>query len=214
MFDWEKTVISQYGNSSVILALIESFFDAEDPSNDIDNFYNMVWNVATAQGWGLDVWGRIVNVSRVLALQGTDFFGFAEASMQPFGQAPLYKADNDSTTNYVLTDDAYRVLVLVKALSNISNCAIPTYNKILMELFPGRGNAYVTDTGNMSERLTFEFPLAPFEIAILKQSGAFSAPTGVKLNIMDTDVHGTFGFAEAGYSAQPFGYGTFFKGYE
>ncbi len=37
-----------------------------DPTADLNAFYDLVWNVATAQGWGLDVWGRIVGVTRNL----------------------------------------------------------------------------------------------------------------------------------------------------
>lgn len=214
MDNWLQTVISQFGNSPTLLALIERFNDAVDPGVDIDAFYSKVWNVLTAQGWGLDVWGRIVGVSRVLTLPATDYFGFEEAPLQPFGQAPMFSPENGSTTNYVLTDDAFRVLILVRALSNISNSSIKTYNTILMELFPGRGNAYVTDTGNMTERLTFEFPLQPFEVAILKESGALSPPTGVGFEIMVVDLPNEFGFAEAGSpSAQGFGNGILFGGF-
>lgn len=212
---WPSTILSQYANSAVLLELIQAFFAAVNPSGDIDNFYNKVWNVLTAEGYGLDVWGRIVGVSRILTVPGGKDFGFDEAttvSADPFGQSAFF-AGTPATTNFALTDDAFRVLILVKALSNISNCSIKTYNTILMELFPGRGNAYVTDTGNMTERLTFEFILQPVEVAILKQSGAFAAPTGVGFNIMEVAVPFTFGFEEAGYSAQSFNNGTFFGGF-
>lgn len=217
MQNLEQTILSQYANSPVILSLITSINDSIDPAININDFYNKVWNITTAQGYGLDVWGRIVGVSRILHIPvvGKNL-GFEEGGIidyDPFNQSKFYSGSTVST-NYALSDDAFRTLILVKALSNISKTSISIYNKILMQLFPGRGNAYVSDTGNMSARLTFEFALQPFEIAILKQSGAFSNPTGVLFQIMDIVIPHTFGFAEAGYSAAGFNNGVYFKGYE
>lgn len=211
-----QTILSQYANSPVILSLIQDFNDSVDPSENIDLFYDKVWNILTAEGPGLDFWGSIVNVSRVLSVATGKNFGYEEAgsvSADPFGQSPFY-GGTQSTSNYVLSDTAYRALILVKALSNISNCSIPTYNNILRQLFPNRGNAYICDLGSMTARLTFEFTLQPYEIAILKQSGAFQGPTGVQLEIMDIQLPYSFGFSEAGASSAGFNNGTFFKGYE
>lgn len=216
MINIKDTILSQYANSPTILALINSINDAIDPQVNIDDFYNKVWNITTAEGYGLDVWGRIVNVSRILYVPviGKNL-GFTEGGtidFDPFGQSKFYSGSTVSS-NYALSDNAYRVLILVKALSNISKTSISVYNKILMQLFSGRGNAYVSDTGDMTARLTFEFALEPFEIAILKQSGAFANPTGVGFNIMSVQIPFTFGFQEAGGSAQTFNNGTFFSGY-
>lgn len=212
----KDTILSQYANSPVILAVINSINAAIDTSANINDFYDKVWNILTAQGYGLDVWGRIVGVSRIINVASGKSLGFDEGGTidyDPFGQSKFYSG-TIATSNYALSDDAFRVLILVKALSNISRTSISICNKILMQLFPGRGNAYVSDTGSMNARLTFEFALLPFEIAILKQSGAFSNPTGVLLQIMDISIPHTFGFAEAGYSAAGFNNGVLFRGYE
>lgn len=216
MINIKDTLLSQYANSPVILSIINSINESIDPSVNIDDFYNKVWNILTAEGFGLDIWGRIVGVSRILSIASGKSLGFDEGGTidyDPFGQSKFYSGIA-STSNYALSDDAFRVLILVKALSNISRTSISIYNKILMQLFPGRGNAYVSDTGNMNARLTFEFALLPFEIEILKQSGAFSNPTGVLFQIMDIAIPHTFGFAEAGYSAAGFNNGVLFRGYE
>lgn len=215
MENLEDTIISQYANSPVLLSLIRSFNDAVDPTVNIDDFYNLVWNILTAEGYGLQVWGRIVGVSDILTVPGGEYLGFEESdddTIQPFGQAPFW-GGAPASSNYELSPDAYRTLILVKALANISRSTIQIYNRMLMQLFPGRGNAYVTDTGGMNARLTFEFILQPFEIAILKQSGAFSPPTGVLFEIMDIDITSTFGFAESG-DAEGWNNGVFFAGYE
>ena len=61
-----QTIVSQWGNSPTILALIESFNAAVDPAPDLDAFLTHVWQVDTAQGFGLDIWGRIVDIERII----------------------------------------------------------------------------------------------------------------------------------------------------
>src|ERR1035437_4723713 len=99
-----QTVISAYGNSPTILALIESFNAAVDPAADLDAFLTHVWQVDTAQGFGLDIWGRVVGVSRIIPT-------------------------NPAT---VLTDAQYLELILLKALSNISRASSYSINTLLM----------------------------------------------------------------------------------
>lgn len=213
----DRTVISQYANSPTLRQLIQNMDECINPDTDFDAFYAYVWNVETAQGFGLDVWGRIVGVERMLTIPGAGaYLGYKEAytaptaatGAQPFGQAPMY-VGTASTQTYRLADDAYRKLILVKALSNISDCTSPSLNRLLSNLFSGRGRCYVSDTGQMEFRYVFEFSLEPFEIAILTQSGAIPKPAAVMANVLQVDLPTTFGFQEA-VLMQPFGSGVFF----
>jgi hypothetical protein len=176
------TVISQYGTSPSIRSLIDSFNTWIDPSADIDQFYNLIWNVDTAVGYGLDVWGRIVGVGRVLQISLTGkYFGFDEAtniSADPFNTSPFYTGQQINN-NFVLSDDGFRVLILAKALANICDGSIPAINQILLNLFPGRGNCYVVDGQDMTMTYTFTFPLTPVEAAIVSQSGILPRSTCV-----------------------------------
>ena len=206
------TAQAKFANSPIILAMIGMFNSSIDPSADIDAFYNDIWNIDTAQGYGLDVWGRIVGVNRIIKVAGGGSFGYQEGSGDPLNVSAFYSGV-PTMQNYPLSDTAFRLLILVKAFSNISRASVDVYNQMLMQLFPSRGNAYVSDTGGMRTRLTFEFYLQPFEVSILKQSGALAMPTGVGFDIMDVLPSGTFGFAEAGQCAG-FNQGSFFEGFE
>jgi hypothetical protein len=64
MKNFEQTILSQYGNSATITALIFNMNEYIRVDADIDNFYSFIWDVSQAQGFGLDIWGRIVVVSR------------------------------------------------------------------------------------------------------------------------------------------------------
>lgn len=183
-FDYWTTIISQYANSTILTTLIGNFFQYIDQTANMDAFYDNIWNIATAQGIGLDVWGRIVGVVRTIFVPNANtYFGFDEGSGQPFGQAPFY-GGSQTTQNFALADDAFRTLIYAKALSNICGGSIPAINQILRTLFPGRGNAYVTDGNNMTMTYTFNFALSAPEFAILEQSGVLPKPVGVLATIV------------------------------
>ncbi len=146
-FDVWETVQSQYANSQIITTLLTQFAGWMDQTQNFDSFFDLIFNVDTAQGYGLDVWGRIVGVNRILKISTPGaFFGFEEATdAVGFNQAPFYNG-TALTSNYVLTDEAYRLLILTKAMANVSQCSIPVLNQMLMTLFPHRGNCYVAET--------------------------------------------------------------------
>ncbi len=176
MMNVSQTIISAYGNSPTLLSMINAMNAAIDPSVDIDNFYAWIWSVDSAQGFGLDIWGRIVGVSRTIP----------------------------TTPATVLTDTQFRSLILLKALSNISIATNPAINTLLETWMAGRGRCYVNDLGNMEIRYQFEFLLEPFEIEIITQSGIFLRPAGVG-GWMVTTTFPVFGFAEMGTAwAVPF----------
>jgi hypothetical protein len=211
MQNLDQTILAQFANSPTIVQLVTNFNQYIDPRADLDTFYSMVWDVDTAQGFGLDYWGKIVGVSRNLTIPaGTTNMGFKEGlNYQPFGQAPFYNG-SVATNTYALADPAYRTLILVKALANISQCSARSLNQLLQNLFAGRGRCYVSDTGSMQMRFTFEFPLYPYEIAILTQSGAVPRPAAVNAKILQVDLPNTFGFKE-GQVYQTFGHGVLFN---
>jgi hypothetical protein len=210
MIDVEATIISQYGNSATISQLVRNMDQYVDPRADFDTFYDFVWNVETAQGFGLDIWGRIVNISRELQIPADpDFFGFSDAlpGSFPFGEAPFYDGTPPATSTYRLADDAYRQLILVKALANISATNAPSLNQLLQNMFAGRGRCYVNDLGGMQLRYTFEFLLTAYEFAIMTQSGALPRPAGVGAVLINIEAP-VFGFAS---DSAPFGQAPFIQ---
>jgi len=187
-FDPWATIISQYGNSQAIDGIITAFNAAMDQTANFDTFYDVWWNVATAQGVGLDRIGRVVNVSRTVQIPlGTqDFFGFNEANdptFVGFGQAP-FSSGGTLTSNTTLVDSDYRTLIYAKMAANICDGSIKSINGILLTLFPNRGNCYVTDGENMTMTYTFTFALTPIELAIVQESGVLPKPVGVAATVV------------------------------
>jgi hypothetical protein len=150
MLDFSKTIISQYSNSAVLTQLLTNLNTYLDPAANMEAFYNLIWNIDTAQGYGLDVWGRILGINRNLQVATGSYFGFGEAGDRTgFNQSPFYNGQ-PLTFTFALSDEAYRRLLFAKAAQNITDSSIPAINQILLNLFPNRGNCFVTDGANQS----------------------------------------------------------------
>lgn len=202
--------MKQYANSPRLQALVANLEAYFDPAASIDQFYNQIWNVDTANGYGLDIWGRIVGIGRYLTVEKKSaVFGFnvPSKSFTPFDVAP-FKSGNTQTQTYRLDDKAYRRLVLAKAFANIVRPSAPALNRILQILFDGK-RCYVRDTGNMTMQYVFCFFLEPFEKAIVL-SDILPRPSGVKVSFVEYPLPNIFGFSEA-ESYAPFNYGTLYN---
>lgn len=215
MIDFGRTIISQYSSARTLPAIIESMNDAIDPRVNVQAFIDAIWNVDTAFGKGLDIWGKIVGVSRILRLPSNlKTFGFKNDSIppdwQPFNQGTFFTGRN-ATQAYILPDPAYRVLILTKALANIIATNAPSINALLRNLFPDRGRCYVIDSGHMTMRFVFEFQLTLVEYAILTESGVLPHPAGVLTSVTVNPIGGSFGFAEQLPGVLPFNYGVFYS---
>ena len=200
--------MKQYAASPAIQQLVSdrgTYF----PNSWQDDFYNTVWNVSSAKGFGLDIWGRIVVIGRNIKVPATNYFGFTATpqSWSPFGQQSFYTGPA-STATVTLTDSAYLTLILAKAFSNIASTDSHSLNKFIRLLFPGRGNAWVSDLGGMFIRFSFQFSLDPWEVAVLTNGGVLPRPAGVGATIAQIPIN-TFGFAEAGSGSQPFNQAPF-----
>lgn len=186
-FDVWQTIVSQYANSPVLTAMILNFFGCLDQTKMFDGFYDMIRNVDTAEGYGLDLWGRIVAINRILTIAvGPKYFGFDEGypDYEGWDQAPFYSGEK-LTENYVVSDDGFRVMILAKAFSNICDGSILSINRLLRMLFGTSGRCYCTDGLDMTMTYTFEFALSPLQYAIVTQSGVLPRPTGVRATVAE-----------------------------
>jgi hypothetical protein len=194
MLDVGQTILSQFANSPSLAALLEAVNAYLDPRADFQLFYDAVMNIDTAQGYGLDVWGRIVGIGRVVQVSVTPLsFGFAEAGKfnaigfeesVSGGAGGFWDGSSALTQPFSLLDADYRRLLLAKALFNITDCSIPAINQILLNLFPGRGNCWVEDGQDMTMTYRFSFGLTSLENAILSQTGVLPKPTGVLATVI------------------------------
>lgn len=189
----EGTILSQYANSPTILQLISNMGIYFNPYAALQSWYDLIWNLNTAVGYGLDVWGRIVGISRVLQVANqTAYVGFTgtvitSASGFPLGdhedQAIFWTGVASGTTSFALTDEAYRTMIRAKALFNISDASASSVNRILNLLFgpegvsPVPGTVWLADGLNMTVRYVFSVAPTLLQLAILNAGVVPKAPT-------------------------------------
>lgn len=205
-----ETVQSQYSASPTIKALVESARVRIAPDEDIALFYREIFDPETAEGVGLDIWGRIVGATRSIYIDNTDFFGFALSGLDPLNISPFYN-EAGASGEYRMNDIAFRTMIFYKAMANISTETMEDINALLNDLMANiHGNTarcFVLETGVMEIRAVFLFYLTPFEVAMLSQYSLLNRGSGVGFNFFQCDPDTVFGFA--GTELQPFNQGVF-----
>jgi hypothetical protein len=219
------TVMKQYANSATLLDLLSRMDQWVDLAKFTDDFLLLVWDISTAQGFGLDIWGRILGRSRDITVPQApgDNFGFdvgmaPGSNWFPFNQAPFYNGGQGGEVSFPLADDYYRQLLLVKAAANIASCDCPSINHLMRAMFGNRGKCYVGYDPNNPMHIGYHFEFMPSEVeqAII-ESGLFPQPAGTTAQyIYLTLTYAPFGFAGANDGANPeavtgFNQGPFFQ---
>lgn len=179
MFKVSDTIASQYANSPTLLQMVDNYEQPISPANDFANFISFIWDIDTAQGFGLDILGRIIQLNRQVT-------GVPAIFGWPVAPGGLYS----------MTDDQYRLALKTKALRNISNGSAKDINTQLREFSDGRGNAFVTQTGNMTIKYKFFYGPMPYEYALMSQALIAGKPVGVGIE-EDFTINPYLGFAEA-----------------
>ena len=216
--NWQQAILMQYRNSPRIVQLASNFAQALNTPRDLQNWFTNVWNVATARGFGLDIWGRIVGVKRLLELPNpAQVFGFGDganpADKVGFNQAPFAPPNTPEGNSVLLPDNTFRMLILAKAMSNIAGTTLPALNTILKFLFQDQGEAYALTDNNQNLTFVFNFQPTVQQSAILFQTGVLPSPCGVNVSTQVNARTNLFGFAPVASSSingfEPFEFGTF-----
>lgn len=179
--DINTTIYSQYQNSPRLKALINTFKKIS-PYNSIQEVYDKIYNLDTANSYGLDIWGKILNFGRTIELTGVDYFGFKSADYEPFNQSPFY--NGRSTNYYTLTDEPYRTLLKIICARNITSATLPELNNITYKLFKDRGTCKVERVSTMNLSFTFDFEPEPWEVALLQNTTIMPIPACCKYTII------------------------------
>lgn len=165
-------MLSQYANSPVYVALLNGLKEQFDNSQTLEDWYRIVFNIKTASGYGLDVWGKILNVSRYVNLQV-----------------------GEDTIKY-LEDPLYRQVLFFKAMSNITNCSVDSLNQLLQFFFSEYNSiCYVVEYEPMKIRYVFEGFIDDYLLAIFRDEKIKPKPVGVgqEIEFIVPDIY--FGFA-------------------
>ena len=137
------------------------------------NWFDDVFNIDTAQNYGLTLWGQILGVRRISY------------------------TDPDTNTEVVVSDDMYRRMLKGRFFTFGRIGTIPDINHYLQMIFPGR-LIFVVDNYDMTITIVVylddatQSPLTDEEKGVLLSPGFVPVPCGVKSNIAIVDK--VFGF--------------------
>lgn len=208
-----QTVTKQFSNSPTLLALLDSFDQWVDPAQFAQTFLTYVMDLDTAQGFGLDILGRILGRSRYIEVTPApgDNFGFqanpatGQTNWKPWSQAPFYGGQAAGTVAYALQDNYYRQLLYVKAAANIAACNVPSLNTLMRAMFGTRGPCYVGYDLDFPMHIGYHFEFNPTNVErSIIESGLFPVPAGMTVEyIYKTLTYTPFGFAGANAGANP-----------
>ena len=194
------TVQSQYSASPRILALAALYWDKLNPAEEIQSLLDNMLNVATAKGYGLDVWGRIVGIKRATVPVSGEYLAFdPEPLDNPLGDSWNNAPFNPLTAQGLATDPVFRVYVMVKAMMNIGNGSLADLNKYFSLMFPNSG-IKVIHAGTMIIRV-LDYDAVLTDAAILALKSIDWVPAGVGWQVWQ-GAPDCFGFL--GSELQPF----------
>lgn len=185
-------VQSQYSASVRIIDILDSCRNHILPDADMVSFFYNIFNIETATGYGLDIWGNIVGASRFI------------------------KDYQDGAITYTLTDAQFRNVLFYKAGANIMDSTLYSLNYLLKKLYPNYQcyvrnlNNYNNDNGRYYDSNPMEIEyvfigasLTDLEKSIIYTVGGFGKGAGVNFNLSEYDYSKIFGFY--GSELLPFG---------
>lgn len=185
-----QNVLWQYENADRLKSLISQ--KDEWYSNNLNAFWQKIvddfLNIRTATDWGLNLWGKILNVSRI------------------------YNVNGVQTT---ISTELYRRLILGKMSLIRSNGTVPEINKYLNFIFSDHTQtsgyaAIVNDNFDMSVYYVLNFTPSEEELALIYSRTFLPTPAGVLDKIYLLDQTTIFGFANTGF--MPFNTAPFWDG--
>lgn len=123
------------------------------------SWYTDVFNIDTANAFGLSVWSRILDAPLKIDVA-------AQTKKIPFGFGSFNKNFNrgnfgvDSDQSQGLNVEQQRMVIRFRYFQLTTRCAVPEINQFLSEMFGHLGPAYVTDPKDMSV-ITYNFGFTP-----------------------------------------------------
>lgn len=157
------------------------------------DWYRDVFDLRTANDFGLSVWAIILDLPLLVLVEGSGnrpVFGFDPYNLNynngNFGR------DFDAALS--LTTEQRRLALRLRYYQLVSRGTIPETNAFLAELFGNEGSVYVLDGLDMTATYVFTYAPNPNVLYVLTQFDLLPRPAGVEVNIRVNPAD-SFGFA-------------------
>lgn len=179
--DLEKHIFWQYNNAPNLNSLVnqKNEWYVENQIKFWNDWVSDVLNIATANDYGLAVWGNLLKIPRTYNVNGN---------------------------NEALSTEQYRTVILARLRLLKTHGTIPEINELLQFIFGKYGKAYVEDGYDMTMTYHFNFNLTSLQIEVLRSTNLLPRPAGVKISVIAVSKE-VFGFNGSG--CQPFNQAPF-----
>lgn len=183
--DLRLALLWQYDKAARLQALIDAkqaWYDAQHSAFWSD-WVRDVFDLRTANDFGLSVWARILNVPLLAIAPGSgdrEVFGFGEFNLN--FENGNFGRDRDAALS--LTTEQRRLALRLRYFQLVSRGTVPEINGFLRTLFGDQGLAYVLDGLDMSLTYVFTFLPDPSVLFVLEQFDLLPRPAGVRVSIL------------------------------
>lgn len=166
-----------------------------------DNWYRDVFNLDTANSFGLSVWSRILNMPITASLEPSKLpapvWGFGEFRSN-FNNGNFGRVD---ASTLPLTNDQVRLLLKLRYYQLTCVPTVTNINEMLYRLFGSQGKAYVLNPGGMQDIIyVFKFDPGSRVLFMLEYFDVLPRPAtlGVQIKVVTRPI---------------FGFGKFYKNF-
>ncbi len=182
-------------NLQQLLTLKQNWYN-ENHCDFWNNWVRNVFDLRTANDFGLRVWSEILNVPLfgTIAPSPSNYpaWGFADFGAG-FDQGNFATDDNSA---FGLTTEQRRAVLRLKAFKVLSRANCRDTNRFLAHLF-GQGSMYVLDGLNMTMAFIYTQEIAPELLRAIQELDLIPRPSAVQINYVDASLE-SFGFDPAG----------------
>ena len=177
-----QAILWQYNNATNLQGILnakDAWYQANQ-SEFWEDWYTDVFDLATANDFGLSVWSIILDQSIYINN------GPSPPQQNIFGLGP----DNQNLNNgnfgtqtgytYQFSTPIARLLLQLRYFQLVSSGTVPETNRMLAYLFQDYGQVYLIDDLNMTQRYLFQFTIPSEMLLMLTSFDILPRPAGVK----------------------------------
>lgn len=195
--DLSRAILWQYEDAENIKALVAASQQAFDElvSDFYESWYDDVFNIETANEFGLHVWARILGVNLgapQYADPDREVWGFGEANLN-FGNGNFGSTQDGIIS---LNTEQKRLIIRLRYAQLTTRPSILAVNEALSAIFRDRGKVYVVDYLDMSQSIVmFDFEQDAEVQQVLDNYDLLPRPAAVGVRWQFV-AEGSFGFGE------------------
>lgn len=180
--DLLRALLWQYNDAARLESILrqkQAWYDANQTAF-WEDWTRDVFDLRTANDFGLAVWAIILDIPLAVASQG-------DAANKPiwgFGQyhENFTNGNFASIASSQLSTEQKRLVLRLRYFQLVTRGAVPEVNAFLAYLFEPLGLVYVNDGYDMTARYVFNFPLSSALEVVLTEYDLLPRPAGVKID--------------------------------